>query len=77
VLAEPQVAITAQASKGWLAANVYWPVDARSELVSGDPRAGSPLALTTAILASAAWPHASRHAASASASALIRAAIAG
>src|SRR5690348_8142414 len=54
VLAEPRVAITAHAGRGWLVASVYCPADARNELVSGDPRAGSPLAATTAIVALAA-----------------------
>src|SRR5215469_984830 len=50
VLTEPRVAITAHACRGWLVARVYCPVDARKELVSADPRAGSPLAPTTAIV---------------------------
>ena len=54
VLAEPRVAITAHAGRRWLVASVYRPAEERNELVSGDPRAGSPLAVTTAIVALAA-----------------------
>jgi hypothetical protein len=54
VLAEQRVAIIAHAGRGRLVASVYCPVAARNELVSGEPRAGSPVASTTAILALAA-----------------------
>jgi hypothetical protein len=37
-----------------LVASVYCPVEDLNELVSDDPREGSPLAMTTAILALAA-----------------------
>ncbi len=54
VLTDPRVATVAHADRTWLVARVYCPVDELNELVSADPREGSPLAFTTATLALAA-----------------------
>src|SRR5258708_15605095 len=54
VLTEPRVAMAVQDASDLLVARVYWPVDALNELVSDDPREGSPAAVTTAILTLAA-----------------------
>ena len=54
VLTDPRVAITAHAARDWLVASVYCPVEARNELVRADPRAGIPVALTTAVWVRAA-----------------------
>src|SRR5215470_12595602 len=55
VLTDPRVAISAHAARAVLVASVYCPVEAVNELVSDDPREGSPLALTTAIFTFAAF----------------------
>src|SRR5215469_17174407 len=54
VLTDPRVAIVAQVDRALLVTSVYCPTEGLNELVSDDPRAGSPLALTTAILTLAA-----------------------
>jgi hypothetical protein len=55
VLTEPRVVIAAQADRAWPVPSVYCPVEGLNELVSGDPREGGPLALTTAISVLAAF----------------------
>src|SRR5215831_12205904 len=57
VLTEPRVASAAQAARAWLVAMVYCPVEGLNKLVRADPRAGMPVALTTAILVLAADAH--------------------
>src|SRR5262249_43412809 len=54
VLTEPRVAMVAQLDRTLLVASVYCPVEELNELVRADPREGSPLAFTTAVLVFAA-----------------------